>query len=82
MSIQGYRLRQAINQQLEFRKFNQFLNNYRIEDACTRLRATNTQISTIALDAGYASSSVFNKAFEDRYKVTPSKFRNSEHSTT
>jgi AraC-like DNA-binding protein len=75
-------LRRVINQQLKFKNFNQFLNNYRIEDACTRLRETNAPISTIALDVGYTSLSVFNKAFKERYKVTPSVFRNSEHSTT
>jgi AraC-like DNA-binding protein len=82
LSIQEYRLRRVINQQLKFKNFNQFLNNYRIEDACTRLRETNAPISAIALDVGYTSLSVFNKAFKERYKVTPSEFRNSEHSTT
>lgn len=78
LSIQEYKLRRIINQQMRFRNFNQFLNNYRIEDACTRLRETNTPISTIALDVGYASLSVFNKAFKERYGVTPSEFRNTE----
>ena len=82
LSIREYRLRRVINQQLKFRNFNQFLNNYRIEDACTRLRETNASISMIAIDVGYASLSVFNKAFKERYKVTPTEFRNSEHSTT
>jgi AraC-like DNA-binding protein len=82
LSIQEYRLRRVINQQLKFKNLNQFLNNYRIEDACTRLRETNAPISAIALDVGYTSLSVFNKAFKERYKVTPSVFRNSEHSTT
>jgi AraC-like DNA-binding protein len=82
LSIQEYRLRRVINQQLKFRNFNQFLNNYRVEDAGIRLRDTNTPISTIALEVGYGSLSVFNKAFKERYKVTPSKFRNNEHSTT
>ena len=78
LSIQEYRLRRIINQQLEFRNFNQFLNNYRIEDACARLRESSTPISTIALDVGYASLSVFNKAFKERYGVTPTEFRNKE----
>ncbi len=77
LSIQEYRLRRIINQQLNFRNFNQFLNNYRIEDACNRLKETNTPVSTIALDVGYASLSVFNKAFKERYGVTPTEFRNS-----
>ncbi len=80
LSIQEYRLRRIINQQMKFRNFNQFLNNYRIEDACRRLRDTSTPISTIALDVGYASLSVFNKAFKDRYGVTPTEFRNNESS--
>lgn len=79
LSIQEYRLRRIINQQLQFKNFNQFLNNYRIEDACTRLRETSTPISTVALDVGYASLSVFNKAFKERYGVTPTEFRNSEN---
>lgn len=79
LSIQEYRLRRIINQQLEFKNFNQFLNNYRIEDACTRLRDTSSPISTIALDVGYASLSVFNKAFKERYGVTPTEFRNSNN---
>lgn len=78
LSIQEYRLRRIINQQLQFKNFNQFLNNYRIDDASTRLRETNTPISTVALDVGYASLSVFNKAFRERYGVTPTAFRNSE----
>ncbi|MBL4572410.1 MAG: helix-turn-helix transcriptional regulator [Gammaproteobacteria bacterium] len=79
LSIQEYKLRRLINQQLQFKNFNQFLNNYRIEDACTRLRETSRPISTIALDVGYASLSVFNKAFKERYGVTPTEFRNREH---
>lgn len=78
LSIQEYRLRRIINQQLKYRNFNQFLNNYRIEEACTLLRDSNTPISTIALDVGYASLSVFNKAFKERYRVTPTEFRQNE----
>lgn len=78
LSIQEYRLRRIINQQLKYKNFNQFLNNYRIDDACKRLRETDAPISTIALDIGYASLSVFNKAFKERYQVTPTEFRNSD----
>ena len=80
LSIQEYRLRRIINQQMQFKNFNQFLNNYRIEDACSRLRETSTPISTVALDVGYASLSVFNKAFKERYGITPTEFRNSQQS--
>lgn len=78
LSIQEYRLRKVINQQLNFRNFNQFLNNYRIEEACKLLRESSSSISSIALEVGYASLSVFNKAFKECYKVTPTVFRSIE----
>ena len=73
--MQEYRVRRLTNQQLGFRNFNQFLNNYRIEDARNRLLETESSISNIALDVGYASLSVFNKAFKDRYNLTPREYR-------
>ncbi len=78
LSMQEYLLRRLINQQLNYRNFNQFLNNYRINEACKRLRDTRSPISTIALDVGYVSLSSFNKAFKDRYNITPSDYRNTE----
>lgn len=78
LSMQEYRVRHLINQQLNYRNFNQFLNNYRIEDAAEKLRNRDNSISWIALDVGYASLSVFNKAFKERFGVTPTEFRNNE----
>ncbi len=75
MSVQEYRLRRIINQTMRYRNFNQFLNSYRIEDASHRLLGSKTPISSIALDVGYSSLSVFNKAFKDRFGVTPSEYR-------
>lgn len=78
LSMQEYLLRRLINQQLNYRNFNQFLNNYRINEACIKLKDTTSPISSIALDVGYGSLSSFNKAFKDRYNITPSDFRNLE----
>lgn len=78
LSMQEYLLRRLINQQLNYRNFNQFLNNYRINEACKKLKETRTPISSIALDVGYGSLSSFNKAFKERYNITPSDFRNME----
>lgn len=75
LSVQEYRLRRIINQTMKHRNFNQFLNSYRIEDASQRLLTTRTPISSIALDVGYSSLSVFNKAFRDRFDMTPSEYR-------
>jgi AraC-like DNA-binding protein len=66
---------------LHYRNFNQFLNQYRIEEAARRLQDPHEQhipISSIALDVGYASLSSFNKAFKDTYQVTPSVYRSGQ----
>ncbi|MFT4813214.1 MAG: AraC-like DNA-binding protein [Paracoccaceae bacterium] len=76
LSMQEYRVRHLINQQLQYRNFNQFLNNYRIEDAARKLRDKENSISWIALEVGYASLSVFNKAFRERFDMTPTMYRN------
>jgi AraC-like DNA-binding protein len=81
VSVQEYRLRKLINQSLHYRNFNQFLNQYRIEEAARRLLDPQEQhipISSIALDVGYASLSSFNKAFKDTYQVTPSVYRSGQ----
>jgi AraC-like DNA-binding protein len=78
LSIQEYRLRRIINQSMKHRNFNQFLNSYRIEDARDKLVGSRLAISSVAFEAGYSSLSVFNKAFKDRYGMTPSEYR-SQH---
>lgn len=81
VSVQEYRLRKLINQSLHYRNFNQFLNQYRTEEAARRLLDPQEQhipISSIALDVGYASLSSFNKAFKDTYQVTPSVYRSGQ----
>jgi len=78
VSLQEYRLRRLINQTLHFRNFNQFLNQYRIEEAARRLRdpeEAHIPISSIALDVGYLSLSSFNKAFKEKLGQTPSAWR-------
>jgi AraC-like DNA-binding protein len=78
VSIQEYRLRRLINQKLHYRNFNQYLNQYRIAEAARRLQnpaENSVAISTIALDAGYASLSSFNKAFKELHGVTPTIYR-------
>lgn len=83
LSIQEYRLRRVINKQLGYRNFNQFLNEFRIEEACRRLALPLEQrepIANIAFDVGYSALSSFNKAFKDLHHVTPTQFRDAAHS--
>lgn len=78
LAIQEYRLRRLINNQLGYRNFNQFLNEFRIGEACKRLASTSDhreQIANIAFDVGYSALSSFNKSFKDLMKVTPTQYR-------
>jgi AraC-like DNA-binding protein len=81
MNEQEYRLRRLINGQLGFRNFNDFLNQYRINDACEILSdpAHNRKtILEIAYDSGYQSIGPFNKAFKDLKGLTPTAYRKSQ----
>lgn len=68
-------LRQAINQHLGYRNFNDFLHHYRIDEAAQRLKSQDLPILTIALDVGYGSIGPFNRAFKQIQGLTPSEFR-------
>lgn len=71
-----HRLREVINKELGHRNFNQFLNQYRIEEAADRLRnEKHLPILSIALDVGFKSLSSFNAAFRQIHGMTPGEFR-------
>lgn len=81
MNEQEYRLRKLINGQLGFRNFNDFLNQYRINDACETLSdpaEMRKTILEIAYDLGYQSIGPFNKAFKDLKGITPSAYRKNQ----
>ena len=76
LAIAEHKLRPMINQELGYRNFNQFLNEYRIEEASQRLISEpKLPIISIALDIGFKSLSSFNKAFKDKHQKTPSEYR-------
>ena len=54
---------------------SRYVRRIRLERAIHRLRFTTTDITTIALDAGYETPSAFNKAFKKQYGVTPTQYR-------
>ena len=68
-------LRSLINQELGYRNFPDFLHHYRLQEAAARLVAEDLPILTIALDCGYGSIGPFNRAFRQRFAMTPSEFR-------
>ncbi len=73
-----YRLRRLINADLGYRNFNDFLNRYRIQEACEILldpERARLPIVRIADELGYRSLGSFNKAFRERTGQTPSEYR-------
>lgn len=78
LRVPEHRLRQLINQKLGHRNFSAFLNQWRLQDAQLSLgdaAQRGVPISTIALDAGFASLGPFNRAFKAATGLTPTEFR-------
>lgn len=76
LGIPEYRVRAVINKELGYRNFNEYLNEYRINEAAERLRSEpETPVSNIALDAGYRTLSSFNRAFRKEKETTPTAYR-------
>ncbi len=76
LGVSEHHLRRAINQQLGYRNFSQFVNNYRLEEAARRLTSEpRTPVLTLALDVGFRSMSSFNTAFRARYGTVPTAYR-------
>ncbi|HEY0820721.1 MAG TPA: helix-turn-helix transcriptional regulator [Rhizobacter sp.] len=75
------RLRLVIHDQLGFRHFNTFLNQFRLAEVAARLRNpadAHLPVLTLALEAGFGSIGPFNRAFREAYGVTPTEFRRGE----
>lgn len=78
LAEQEYRVRRAINGRMGFRNFSDFLNHYRVQEACAILRDPSKRDLTvleIAYSLGYQSIGPFNKAFKEETGLTPTEFR-------
>jgi len=78
LGTQEHVLRHVINRGLGFRNFNDFLHTHRLREAGARLRdptARRIPVLTIALEVGYGSIGPFNRAFRERFGVTPTEYR-------
>ncbi len=78
LGTQEHVLRRVINRGLGFRNFNDFLHTHRLREASARLRdpaARRIPVLTIALEAGYGSIGPFNRAFRERFGMTPTEYR-------
>ncbi len=78
LEVPDYKIRRLINLGLHYRNFNDYVNRFRIQDACDTLanpEQRETAITRIALDLGYKSLGPFNKAFKELKGMTPSEYR-------
>jgi AraC-like DNA-binding protein len=78
LGLPEYRLRELINRRLAFRNFPSFVNHYRLEDVRAKLADPGFDrrpVLTLALEAGFGSIGPFNRAFRERYGVTPTAYR-------
>jgi AraC-like DNA-binding protein len=76
IGLPEHRLRKKINKQLGYRNFNQFVNQYRIEEAGQRLnREPTLPVLSVALEVGFRSISSFNTAFQSQFGMSPTEYR-------
>jgi len=55
--------------------FNQFVNEMRLQYACSLLKYTTQPITDIYMNAGFNSQRTFNRAFAQYYHMTPREYR-------
>lgn len=75
---QEYKVRKAINQDMGYRNFLDFVNSYRIKEATGYLKdPTMSQMTVleIAFQTGFNSIGPFNRAFKQTTGYTPTDFR-------
>jgi AraC-like DNA-binding protein len=78
LDTQEHVLRRVVNHGLGFRNFNDFLHTHRLKEAADRLgdaQERRIPVLTIALEVGYGSIGPFNRAFKERFGVTPTQYR-------
>ncbi|RMB08682.1 AraC family transcriptional regulator [Eilatimonas milleporae] len=78
VGVPEHRLRKLINTYMGYRNIAEFLNEYRIAEAKTRLADMHQRhipVLTIAMEAGYISLRPFNRAFKALTAQTPSEYR-------
>ena len=55
--------------------FIDYLNQYRLNNACRLLENSEQSVLECALSSGYTSLRSFNRNFRNRYQTTPQQYR-------
>lgn len=58
--------------------FATYVNGIRLNYAVSMLDGTNEPITSVCYDSGFESQRTFNRAFKERYRMTPREYRNRE----
>jgi AraC-like DNA-binding protein len=66
---------EAIRECSDSQSTNAFINSYRVDHAARMLTDTSEPIALIAEMSGFANRTTFNDRFRERYKMTPSEYR-------
>jgi len=75
VEVSTHHLSEVLNQQ-EGKNFYQFVNEYRINFVCEKLKSdTKIKILDLAMRSGFSSKSTFNAVFKQFVKMTPSQYR-------
>ena len=56
--------------------FNQYVNEHRLNYVSAMLEYSDEPITNICLEAGFQSQRTFNRAFQDKFHMTPREYRN------
>ena len=56
--------------------FNKYVNGVRLNYAVAALENTQDTITNICFDCGFESQRTFNRVFKERYRISPSDYRN------
>lgn len=78
LGISNHHLSQVVNEHYN-KTFNQFINEYRVEEAKALLASDQhqqTYIIEIAYQVGFNNKTTFNQAFKNQTGMSPSKWRN------
>lgn len=70
----------TINQRLS-KNVSQFVNEFRVAEACSLLRATNEPVTEIMFTVGFQTKSNFNREFRRVTGLTPVQWRNADKGT-
>lgn len=74
LHLSKYYISRLLNNKISI-SFNDYINNLRIDEACTLLIETDKKIADISEDVGFGTIRSFNRAFQRAMSMTPLQYR-------